>query len=105
MIRLAQLGLPVPAEGMALTPLFLHVHMPGADDPTSSQGWAKTSGRSLQENLAAAEADPFSLTIMDEIMPGTEAEGRSRWTTSAFPTKSSTRFYVPPEADPTGRTE
>ncbi len=77
LMTLAQIGMPVPAEGMTLTPMNLLIYMHPKDDARNSESLYSAEISELWGHLyRAAARNPFQLIILDEIAPGTRQEVR-----------------------------
>jgi len=81
MVVMAQLGLPVPATSMRLTPLRLLVHLPPRDNiltgdsrfrAEAKQIWSQTIP--LLDPAVGAFADPYSLVLIDEPLNSTTSQ-------------------------------
>lgn len=72
LLTLAQMGLPVPAQSMKLTPLGLIVYLHPKDNPAIGDSLFMAEARELWQGVyRRAAQNPFQLIIMDEIAPGT----------------------------------
>ncbi len=75
---LAQMGLPVPAEAMTLTPMSTYFHQNPADSPSSNMSLFLKQSQELHENvMGRTNRSPFQYIILDEILPGTTPEIRT----------------------------
>ena len=82
LVTLAQLGLPVPAQSMRLTPLGLLVYLHPKDNPVQGDSLFMAEARELWHGVhRRAAKDPFQLVIMDEIAPGTIQQVREDFET------------------------
>ncbi len=74
---LAQLGSPVPASAAEQTPLTILVYVHPSDSPKDQRSLFMAEGKALMTQIYdKAKSDPFTLSIMDEILPGTISEIR-----------------------------
>lgn len=77
LLTLAQMGLPVPAQSMKLTPLGLIVYLHPKDNPAKGDSLFMAEARELWQGVyRRAAMSPYQIVIMDEIAPGTIQEVR-----------------------------
>lgn len=78
LLTLAQMGLPVPAKSMQLTPMGLIVYLHLEDNPSVGDSLFMAEVRELWKGVyQKASQDPYQLVIMDEIAPGTIPQVRA----------------------------
>jgi hypothetical protein len=78
LLTLAQMGLPVPAKSMQLTPMGLIVYLHPEDNPSVGDSLFMAEVRELWRGVyPRAAQDPYQLVLMDEIAPGTIAQIRA----------------------------
>lgn len=78
LLTLAQMGLPVPAKSMQLTPMGLIVYLHPEDNPSVGDSLFMAEVRELWRGVyPRASQDPYQLVLMDEIAPGTIAQIRA----------------------------
>lgn len=72
LVVLAQMGLPVPAQRMELTPLRVISHMNETDNPEQGQSLFQAEAASLWTKVyQEAAKSVFSLVLLDEMLSGT----------------------------------
>lgn len=77
LVALAQLGSPVPAARMQLTPLSVLVHVRPTDNPAAKESLFMAEAKTLWKDvLLRARENPYSIVVLDELMPGTTGEIR-----------------------------
>jgi hypothetical protein len=77
LLVLAQIGMPVPADAMTLTPMNLVIYMHPKDDGKNSESLYSAEIQELWGQIhRQAVKDPFQIFVLDEIAPGTRQEVR-----------------------------
>lgn len=75
---LAQMGVPVPAQEMALTPLALMTNMNVNDSVEERSSFFRAQARRVAQIFTEAQKHPHVLVLMDEIFTGTSPEEHAR---------------------------
>lgn len=79
LLILAESGSPVPASQMSFTPMQVIVYVHPTDSPATGDSLFMAEARALFEKVyKPAQAQPNSLVLMDEIIPGTIAPIREK---------------------------
>ncbi|EKD27886.1 MAG: DNA mismatch repair protein mutS, partial [uncultured bacterium] len=73
---LAQIGSPVCAESMALTPLKVRTHINRSDNIARGQSLYRVEVESLNTTTKLIANDPYYLIALEEILKGTKPEDR-----------------------------
>lgn len=73
-ILLAQIGAPVPAKHMAVTPLRFLTTMRRSDSTVSDESLFRSEAKRIAALLKEGDAHPRSLIFLDEVFQGTSAQ-------------------------------
>lgn len=76
-VVLSQMGSPVPADYAELTPMRLLPYIHPTDNPRNAESLFMAEGKTLWNTIyTRSSRNPFTLVLMDEILPGTISEVR-----------------------------